>query len=87
MAEVIHIRELQQARERSRARRADYAHLAEAVQIIRENLAVAATQLRTAPFEEQPELLDRIEKLAGMVRYGIAMIGVTTPDDRLSTRG
>ena len=42
---------------------------------MRENLAWAAERLRTSPVHEHQELLDRIEKLAAAIRYGIQMLG------------
>jgi hypothetical protein len=42
---------------------------------MRENLAWAAERLRTSPVQEHQELLDRIEKLAAAIRYGIQMLG------------
>jgi hypothetical protein len=75
MAEIIQIREFQEARRRAVQRHADHRSLEQAVQLMRDNLAVAAIELRDAPPADQPELLDRIENLAAMVRYGLRMIG------------
>jgi hypothetical protein len=75
MAEIIHIRELQEARKRAVRRQDDHRSLEQAVQLMRDNLAAAALELRNAAPAEQSELLDRIENLAGMVRYGLRMIG------------
>jgi hypothetical protein len=74
MAEIIHIREYQAARERARSRASDQASLERAAAIMRENLAAAATRLASAPPQDQPELLDRVEKLAAMVRYAMRMM-------------
>jgi hypothetical protein len=75
MAEIIQIRELQEARRRTVRRYKDHRSLEQAVQLMRDNLAAAALDLRDAPPADQPELLDRIEQLAAMVRYGLRMIG------------
>ena len=74
MAEIIHIREFQAARERARNRGADQDSLERAAAIMRENLAAAATRLKDAPPEEQPELLDRVERLTAMIRYAMRMM-------------
>jgi len=74
MAEVIHIRELQAARDRARRRNADHQYLERAVAIIRDNLAEVAEQMRAASDAEQPELLDRAENLVAMIRYSMRML-------------
>lgn len=74
MAEIIHIREYQAARDRARSRASDQASLEQAGAIMRENLAATAARLAIAPPHERPELLDRVEKLAAMVRYAIRMM-------------
>ena len=75
MAEIIQIRELQEARRRAVRRHEDHRSLEQAVQLMRDNLADAAIELRDAAAADQPELLDRIEHLAAIVRYGLRMIG------------
>jgi hypothetical protein len=80
MAEIIHIRELQQARERERRRAQGHQSLDQAVAVLRENLAAAAVQLRDAPAPMQPELLERVERLAALVRYGMRMVEADAPD-------
>lgn len=75
MAEIIQIRELQEARRRTVRRHEDHRSLEQAIQLMRDNLAAAAIELREAAPADQPELLDRIENLAAMVRYGLRMIG------------
>ena len=75
VAEVIQIRELQAARERTRRRASDNRSIESALVLMRENLAWAAERLRTSPVQEHQELLDRIEKLAAAIRYGIQMLG------------
>ncbi|HVN64938.1 MAG TPA: hypothetical protein VMT58_09895 [Candidatus Binataceae bacterium] len=75
MAEIIDFAELQAARRRASAHAVDRHHLECAVQILRENLAVAAAMLAAAPAPEREELLTRVERLATMVRYGMRMLG------------
>ncbi len=75
MAQIIHLDEFQEARRESRKRAGANAHLARALQILKENLADAAAALRDAPPEQEHELLARVENLAAMVRYGARMLG------------
>jgi hypothetical protein len=75
VAEIIQFRQVQQARERSQRRVAEHRNLERAVALVRSSLAATAQRLEHAPAVEQEELLDRIEKLAAMVRYGMHMIG------------
>jgi hypothetical protein len=75
VAEIIQLRQVKAARERSQRRDADHRNLERAVTLVRRSLAAAAQRLEYAPAVEQEELLDRIEKLAAMVRYGMHMIG------------
>jgi hypothetical protein len=82
MAEIIELREFQAARERAQRRRADHASVAQALTIMRENLAAVADMMRSAPEDQQPELLDRLEKLTALLRYGMRMMG--DPDDPLA---
>jgi len=74
MAEVIQIRDLLAARERAQRRAYDHQGIERALALMRENLTWAAEQLRAAPIEAHPELLDRIEKLAATIRYGLLML-------------
>ncbi len=85
MAEIIHLDEFQQARRQSRRRAAAHAHLEHALAILKENLADAAIALRDAPPQAQSELLDRVEKLAAMVRYGARMLGDEARRDAAGT--
>lgn len=78
MAEIIHIREFQEERRRAIQRHSNHQSLEQAVQLMRDSLADAALELREAPRPQQAELLDRIEQLASMVRYGLRMIGEDT---------
>jgi hypothetical protein len=75
MGELIQIRDLQAARERAQRRAADYQSIERALSRMRENLSWAAAELRTAPIDAHAELLDRIEKLAATIRYGMLMLG------------
>jgi len=75
MGEVIQIRDLQAARERAHRRARDHQSIERALGLMRENLVWAAEQLRTTPIDAHPELLDRIEKLATTLRYGMMMLG------------
>lgn len=74
MAEIIELREVQAARVRAQRRRADHQSLADALAVLRDNLAVVADLIRTAPDAAQPELLDRVENLTAMIRYGMRMV-------------
>jgi hypothetical protein len=75
MAEIIQFRDLQAARERAHRRASDHQNIERALGLMRENLVWAAERLRTVPLSAQPELLDRIEKLAATIRYGMVMLG------------
>ncbi len=81
MAEIIYLREIRA--ERRRGRIANRENLERAVQLLMENLAAVAAQLAAAPASEQGELLDRVEKLAALIRYGRRMLG-EEPDTPLS---
>jgi hypothetical protein len=83
MAEIIQLLEFQIARQRTRRRLSQQRSLVQAVAILRENLAAAAQRLKDAPAVEQPELLDRVERLTAMIRYGIRMIGEPRPGEQL----
>jgi hypothetical protein len=75
MAEIIQIREFQLERRRAARRHCEQQNLERALAIMRENLAGAARDLRDAPIAAQPELLNRIEQLTALIRYGIRMLG------------
>ena len=87
VAEIIQLRELQAARERSQRRIVEHRNLERAVDMIRKSLAAAAERLESAPVSEQEELLDRIEKLAAMVRYGIHLLGESAAAHSPSSKG
>jgi hypothetical protein len=81
MAEIIYLREIQEERRRGRVTQRQ--SLERAVAILIENLAAVADQLRDSPPAEQSELLDRVEKLTAMIRYGRRMLG-EEPETRTS---
>jgi hypothetical protein len=74
MAEIIEFREIQAARARAQRRRSDHQSLVEAIGLMRQNLAVVADCMCSAPPSAQPELLDRVEKLTAMIRYGMRIM-------------
>ncbi len=75
MAEIIQLREIQAARERTQRRLYEHRSLERAVALVRRSLAAAAERLEQAPASEQEELLERIEKLAAVIRYGMRLLG------------
>jgi hypothetical protein len=75
MGEIIQIRDLQAARDRAHRRASDRQSIERALGLMRQNLVWAAEQLATEPIEAHHELLDRIEKLAAAIRYGVLMLG------------
>jgi hypothetical protein len=77
MAEIIQLWEFQQARRRAERRNGEYQSLERALALMRENLAGVAEDLREAPAPEQLELLNRIEQLTAMIRYGMRMMSDT----------
>ena len=80
MGEVIQIRDLQAARERAQRRAVDHRSIECALTLMRQSLLLAADELRTASVDRHAELLERIEKLAGAIRYGILMMGESAAD-------
>jgi hypothetical protein len=87
MGEVIYLQEFQNARERAVRRASTHRDLDTAVAVMRDSLAAVAERLRCAPPHEQPELLDRVEKLAAMIRYGMRMLGATPESDGSAAGG
>jgi hypothetical protein len=75
MAEIIQLWEFQAARRRAARRNREEQSLERAIAIMRENLAVAAADLCEAPVGAQTELLERIEQLTALIRYGMRMVG------------
>jgi hypothetical protein len=74
MAEIIQLWEFQQAPRRAERRSGDQQSLERALALMRDNLADAADDLREAPVAMQSELLNRIEHLTAMIRYGMRML-------------
>lgn len=86
MGEVIHLREILRQREISHSRARDRESLERAVEILKENLAATAQEIVEAPAAEQPDLLQRADRLIAMIRYGIRMIGDSPePEQRHET--
>ncbi|HUY27425.1 MAG TPA: hypothetical protein VMV27_08400 [Candidatus Binataceae bacterium] len=76
MAEIIDLAEIVAERKRHRADlgpRRD--SLERAVAMLEQSLADTAQTLPIAPREEHAEILERIERLAMLVRYGMRMLG------------
>jgi hypothetical protein len=71
MAEIIQIREFQVARDRAQRGRADHTSVMRAIELFRQNIAAVANLMCSAPEDQQPELLDRLDKLTAMLRYAI----------------
>lgn len=87
MAEIIQLSEFQQARRRAERRNGEQHSLERALALMRENLADAADDLREAPAAQQHELLNRIEQLTAMIRYGMRMlIEAGEPGDAVGDR-
>jgi hypothetical protein len=74
MAEIIQLWEFQQARRRTARRNDEQQNLERALALMRDNLADAADDLREAPPSQRAELLNRIEQLTAMIRYGMRML-------------
>ncbi len=82
MGELIHIREILREREIARSRARDRESLERAVEIFKVNLEATAAQIVHASVTEQPELLERAERLVAMIRYGMKMLGhLSDPDE------
>ena len=75
MAQIIDFAELRGAREAQRSAGEERRALEEAVETIRLNLAFVVDRLKDADLEERGELLNRMEKLAAMLRYGMLLLG------------
>jgi hypothetical protein len=74
MAEIIDFAEIQAARLQQRQRR-EHESLERAVELMRMNLVAVAIQLENASMAERLELLDRLDKLSAVMRYGIRLLG------------
>ncbi|MGH7778324.1 MAG: hypothetical protein ACREQR_00640 [Candidatus Binataceae bacterium] len=76
MAEIIDLAEIAAERRRNRPRRASQRQsLESAVAILEQSLADTAQMLPETPRPEHPEILQRIERLTMMIRYGMRMLG------------
>jgi hypothetical protein len=75
VAQIIDFAELRGAREAQRSAGEERRALEEAVETIRLNLAFVVDRLKDADLEERGELLNRMEKLAAMLRYGMLLLG------------
>ena len=82
MAQIIRFSEIQAARQRGERQARDRESLERAVVLLKESLAAAAESLRDAEGAEQAELLERVERLAAMVRYGLRMLGEIPENER-----
>ncbi len=74
MAQIIDFAEIRGAREAQRSAGEERRALEEAVETIRLNLAFVVERLKDAGLEERGELLNRMEKLAAMLRYGMLLL-------------
>jgi len=75
VAQIIDFAEIRGAREAQRSAGEERRALEEAVETIRLNLAWVVDRLKDAEVEERGELLNRMEKLAAMLRYGMLLLG------------
>ncbi len=74
MAEIIDFAEIQAARLNLR-RRHERENLEQAVELIQMNLSAVVNRLAEASMAERLELLDRLDKLSAVMRYGIRLLG------------
>ncbi len=74
MAEIIDFAEIQAARLNHR-HRLERENLAQAVELVRINLTAVANRLAEVSLAERLELLDRLDKLSAVMRYGIRLLG------------
>jgi len=77
MAEIIDFAEIQAARLQQQRRHREHQSLEQAVEVIRMNITAVANRLADASAVERLELLDRLEKLSAVMRYGIRLLGNT----------
>ena len=75
MGEVIHIREIIRRRDIAKSEARDRASLERAVEILKQNLHATSAEIVEASASEQPDLLDRAERLVALIRYGMRMLG------------
>jgi hypothetical protein len=74
VAQIIDFAEIRGAREAQRSAGEERRALEAAVETIRLNLAFVVERLKDAEVEERGELLNRMEKLAAMLRYGMLLL-------------
>jgi len=74
VAQIIDFAEVRGARAAQRSAGEERRSLEEAVETIRLNLAAVVDRLKDAGVEERGELLNRMEKLGAMLRYGILLL-------------
>ncbi len=76
MAEIIDLAEVAAERRKYRAARSPQRyHLERAIAVLEQSLADAARTLPDSPRETHCEILERIERLAAMIRYAMRMLG------------
>ena len=73
MAQIINLAEIREARQAQRTCR-ERQFLEQAVEVVRVNLAAVVERLKDAPLDERVELLDRVDKLGAVLRYGIRLL-------------
>jgi hypothetical protein len=73
VAEIIDFAEIREARQAQRSS-LERRSLEEAVETIRVNLAAVVDRLKEADAAERMELLNRMDKLGAMLRYGIRLL-------------
>ncbi len=74
MAQIIDFAEIRGAREAQRAAGDERRSLEQAVETIRLNLAHVVDRLKDATEIERVELLNRMDKLGAVLRYGIKLL-------------
>ena len=74
MAQIIDFAEIRGAREAQRSAGDERRSLEKAVETIRLNLAHVVDCLKDATDNQRVELLDRMDKLGAILRYGIRLL-------------
>jgi hypothetical protein len=74
VAQIIDFAEIRGAREAQRSAGDERRSLEEAVETIRLNLAYVVDALKDASDSERVELLNRMDKLGAILRYGIRLL-------------
>jgi hypothetical protein len=75
MGEVVNLRAIIREREIARGRSRDRDNIQLAIGHFARNLEAIARQLLDAPAQEQPELIERAERLLAMIRYARNLLG------------